>query len=177
MAAKEFNDKGWIPHIIALPDLHPEFMLLKKLYLNVSPITGKELQDKLTSAQYKMVKVINDWERSGAGRGMAVEDLEGEGVYKFIDRDDRKIFLEERPPHVLYLRHIAQTYGILNNVRQQLKLVSFLDGNNAPTESSVRICPKVVCKNQLAVCSPSLTCALQPRVMKPHYFRLLQRLH
>ena len=92
MAAKEFNDKGWIPHIIALPDLHPEFMLLKKLYLNVSPITGKELQDKLTSAQYKMVKVINDWERSGAGRGMAVEDLEGEGVYKFIDRDDRKIF-------------------------------------------------------------------------------------
>ena len=99
-------------------------MLLKKLYLNVSLITGKELQDKLTSAWYKMVKVINDWERSGAGHGMAVEDLEGEGVYKFINGDDRKNFLKERPPHVLYLWHIAQTYGILNNVQQQLKVVS-----------------------------------------------------
>ena len=58
MAAKKFNDKGWIPHSIALLDLHPDFMLSKKLYLNVSLITGKELQDKLTSAWYKMVKVI-----------------------------------------------------------------------------------------------------------------------
>ena len=83
-----------------------------------------------------MVKVINDWERSGAGCGMAVEDLEGEGVYKFINRDDRKNFLKERPPHVLYLWHITQTYGILNNVWQQLKAVSCLDGNNAPSVSS-----------------------------------------
>ena len=83
-----------------------------------------------------MVKVINDWERSGAGHGMAVEELEGEGVYKFIGGDDRKNFLKERPPHVLYLWHIAQTYGILNNVRQQLKVASSLDGNNAPSVSS-----------------------------------------
>ena len=104
--------------------------------MNVSLITGKELQDKLTSTWYKMVKVINDWERSGAGRGMAVEDLEGEGVYIFINRDDRKNFLKERPPHVLYLWHITQTHGILNNVWQQLKAVSCLDGNNVPSVSS-----------------------------------------
>ena len=67
---------------------------------------------------------------------MAVEELEGEGVYKFIDRDDRKNFLKERPPHVLYLWHIAWTYGILNNVRQQLKVASSPDGNNAPSVSS-----------------------------------------
>ena len=83
-----------------------------------------------------MVKVINDWERSGAGHGMAVEELEGEGVYKFINGDDRKNFLKERPPHVLYLWHIAWTYGILNNVRQKLKVASSLDGNNAPSASS-----------------------------------------
>ena len=67
---------------------------------------------------------------------MAVEDFEGEGVYKFINGDDRKNFLKERPPHVLYLWHIAQTNGILNNVQQQLKVVSCLDGNNAPSVSS-----------------------------------------
>ena len=123
-------------HSIALPELHPDFTVSKKLFLYVAPITGRELQDKLTSSWYKMVKVINDWERSGAGHGMTVEELEGEGVYKFINRDDRENFLKERPPHVLYLWHIAWTYGILNNVREQLKLVSSLDGNNAPSVSS-----------------------------------------
>ena len=92
MTAKKYNDKGWIPDSIALPELHPDFTVSKKLFLNVALIIGRELQDKLTSAWYKMVKVINDWERSGAGCGMAVEELEREGVYKFIDRDDRKNF-------------------------------------------------------------------------------------
>ena len=136
IAAKKFNDKGWIPNSIALPELHPDFTVLKKLFLNVAPITSSELQDKLTSTWYKMVKVVNDWERSGAGCGMAGEELEGEGVYKFINGDDRKNFLKERPPHVLYLWHIAQTYGILTNVRQQLKVASSLDGNNASSVSS-----------------------------------------
>ena len=67
---------------------------------------------------------------------MAVEDLEGEGVYKFFDGDDRKNFLKERPPHVLYLWHITRAYGILNNVQQQLKAVSCLDRKFAPSVSS-----------------------------------------
>ena len=136
MAAKKFNDNGWIPDSITLPELHPDFTASKKLFLNVALITGRELQVKLTSTCYKMVKLINDWERSGAGHGMAVEELEGGGVYKFINGDDRKNFLKERSPHVLYLWHIVQTYGILNNVRQQLKVASSLDGNNAPSVSS-----------------------------------------
>ena len=60
MTAKKFNDKGWIPNSIALLELHPDLTVSKKLFLNVAPITGRELQDKLTSAQSKMVKVIND---------------------------------------------------------------------------------------------------------------------
>ena len=77
-----------------------------------------------------MVKVIADWECSGSGCGMInnlVEDGdENEGsmtearVYEFIDGDDRKSFTREWPPHVLYLWHIAYTYDILHNVRQQL---------------------------------------------------------
>ena len=136
MAAKKSDDQDWIPNSIALPELHPDFTVSEKLFLIVALITRRELQDKLTSAWYKMVKVINDWERSGAAHGMAVEELEGEGVYKFIDGDDRKNFLKERPPHVLSLWHISWTYGILNNVRQQLKVASSLDGNNAPSVSS-----------------------------------------
>ena len=55
---------------------------------------------------------------------------------EFIDGDDRKAFLRDRPPHVLYLWHIAKTYGILQTVRQQLTAESSVDGNTAPSVSS-----------------------------------------
>ena len=77
-----------------------------------------------------MVKVIADWECSVSGCGM-INNLVDNGdknegsmtearVYEFINGDDRKSFLHEQPPHVLYLWHIAYPYDILHNVRQQL---------------------------------------------------------
>ena len=52
MASKEFNNKGWIPDSIALPELHPELTVLNKLFLNIALITSRELQDKLISTWY-----------------------------------------------------------------------------------------------------------------------------
>ena len=52
--------------------------------------------------------------------------------YEFLDGDDRKSFLRERPPHVLYLWHLAHKYGILRAVRQQLEGGSSVDGSNVP---------------------------------------------
>ena len=87
-----------------------------------------------------MVKLIADWERSGAGAGMVnnqVDDNDdnndGEPTeYEFIDGDDRKSFLRERPPHVLYLWDLMHKYGILRKVRQQLVGCSSVDGPHAP---------------------------------------------
>ena len=58
--------------------------------------------------------------------------------YEFIDGDDRKAFLRERPSHVLYLWHVAKTYGILQTVRQQLTAENSVDGNIAPKVASSR---------------------------------------
>ena len=87
-----------------------------------------------------MAKLIADWERSSAGAGMVdnhVDDNDdnddGEPMeYEFIDGDDRKSFLRERPPHILYLWHLMHKYGILQNVRQQLVGCSSVDGPHAP---------------------------------------------
>ena len=88
-----------------------------------------------------MVKLILDWERSGAGAGMVNdmidEDDNSQGTtqqyeYEFLDGDDWKSFLRERPPHVLYLWHLAHKYGILRTVRQQLEGSSSVDGINVP---------------------------------------------
>ena len=95
-----------------------------------------------------MVKVIADWEHSGSGHGM-INNLvnngdENEGnmtearVYEFIDGDNRKSFLHEQPPHVLYLWHIAYTYDILHNVCQQLRNDCISEGSHAPSVASIK---------------------------------------
>ena len=78
--------------------MHEDFNRSRPLPLNVAPITPEQFQKKLSDNQYKMVKVIADWERSGSGHGM-VNNLVDEGdenersllearVYEFIDGDD-----------------------------------------------------------------------------------------
>ena len=94
-----------------------------------------------------MVKVIVDWECSSSGRGM-INNLVDDGdeyeanmtearVYEFIDGDDRKSFLCERPPHV-YSWHIAYTYDILHAVRQQLRNDCISEGSHAPSVASIK---------------------------------------
>ena len=129
-AADCFNDASWIPSSLIIPDLHEDFNQSRPLPLNVAPISPEQFQKKLLDNHYKMVKVIADWEHSGSGHGMINnlvddgDDTEGNTtearVYEFIDGNDRKSFLRERPPHVPYLWHIAYTYDILHTVRQQL---------------------------------------------------------
>ena len=147
-AAERFNDTSWIPNSLVLPDLHEDFNRSRPLPLNVAPISPEQFQKKLSDNRYKMVKVIADWERSGSGRGM-INNLVDDGdeteanmtearVYEFIDGDDRKSFLRERPPHVLYLWHIAYTYDILHTVRQQLRNECISEGSHAPSVSSIK---------------------------------------
>ena len=89
-----------------------------------------------------MVKLVADLERSGAGAGMVDnqvddydddDDDDGEPMeYEFIDGDDRKSFVRERPPDILYLWHLTHKYGILQKLRQQLVGCSSVDGPHAP---------------------------------------------
>ena len=147
-AADHFNNTNWIPTSLVLPDLHEDFNRSRPLPLNVAPISPEQFQKKLSDNRYKMVKVIADWERSGSGRGMINnlvddgDDTEGNTtearVYEFIDGDDRKSFLCERPPHVLYLWHIAYTYDILHTIRQQLQNDCISEGSHAPSVASTK---------------------------------------
>ena len=85
-AADQFNDKEWIPNSLVIPNLHEDFKKLKPLPLNVTPITAEQLK-KLSDNQYKMVKVIVDWERSGSGSSMSRNLLQG----RSNDDDDNSI--------------------------------------------------------------------------------------
>ena len=144
---QQFNNANWIPNSLVVPDLHEDFRSSKPLPLNVTPITADQFKKKLNDNRYKMVKLISDWERSGAGAGMVNdmidEDNNSQGTtqqyeYEFLDGDDWKSFLRERPPHVLYLWHLAHKYGILQTVRQQLEGGSSVDGINVSNVDTTR---------------------------------------
>ena len=146
LAATQFNNAHWVPHSLVVPDLHEDFWSSKPLPLNVTPITPDQFKKKLNDNRYKMVKLISDWERSGAGAGMVNdiidEDDNSQGTaqqyeYEFLDGDDQKSFLRERPPHVLYQWHLAHKYGILRTVRQQLEGGSSVDGINVPNVDTI----------------------------------------
>ena len=99
-----------------------------------------------------MVKIIADWERSGAGVGMVnntmdcEEDQDDDAMvtqqetqqYEFLDGDDQKSFLRER---TLNLWHLCHMYGILTKVRQQLQGDCVVDGMNAPSVNT-SLCQK-----------------------------------
>ena len=130
LAATQFNNGNWIPNSLVVPDLHEDFRSSKPLPLNVAPITADQFKKKLNDNRYKMVKLISDWERSGAGAGMVNDMIDEDDnshrttqqyEYEFLDGDNRKSFLRERLAHVLYLWHLAHKYGILRTVRQQLE--------------------------------------------------------
>ena len=136
LSSARFNNVDWIPNSLVLPELHEDFSKSKPLPLNVTPISAEQFKKKLNDNRYKMVKVISDWERSGAGAGMVnniVDDSNDEPAeYEFLDGDDHKSFLRERPPHILYLWHLSHKYGILKTVRQQLDGHAVVDGTSAP---------------------------------------------
>ena len=95
LAAEQFNNVDWIPDSLVLPELHEDYSRSKRLPLNVVPITAEQFKRKLNDNCYKMVKVIADWERSGAGAGVvnniAEDELEEQAMqtqYEFLDSDD-----------------------------------------------------------------------------------------
>ena len=85
LAAEKFNDSNWVSSSFLLLERHDDYAESKMLVL-------QNCSKKLADEQYKMVKVIANWEKSGSGHGQAVEV---DNDYKFIEGDDRRAFLRE----------------------------------------------------------------------------------
>ena len=96
LAAKQFNDGEWIPDSLVLPDLHEDYARSKPLPLNVAPITADQFKMKLNDNRYKMVKVIADWERSGAGAGMINNVIEGDDEEKDDDTTETQCNMQRQ---------------------------------------------------------------------------------
>ena len=95
LAVEQFNNLDWIPDSLVLPELHEDYSRSKQLPLNIVPITAEQFKKKINDNRYKMVKVIANWERSGAGAGMvnniAEDELDKQAMqtqYEILDSND-----------------------------------------------------------------------------------------
>ena len=100
LAVKQFNDGEWLPDSLVLPDLHEDYARSKPLPLNVAPITADQFKKKLNNCnRYKMVTVIEDWERSGAGAGMINNVIEGDDEMQLKHNAIRNDNIKHRMKH------------------------------------------------------------------------------
>jgi hypothetical protein len=95
-ATAKFNDVDFVPEWMALPDLHEDFAVSKKLYLLVDEIDAEDVKKGFTNCRGKLIKVKTAWERTKSGKVMATAAdgnerarMEKE-VYEFKDGDDRQ---------------------------------------------------------------------------------------
>ena len=152
-AATKFNDADWMPDSLAIPDVHPDFAVSRKLPLSVPNLDAISLKKRFVDCRAKMVLVMSRWKMSGSGAAMRVMDEEGncptvyeldrrtEQVYEFNEGDDHQSFLQSEPSHILYLWHVAQLFEILDTVQQQLKDGILADGAVPLTQSEASSCP------------------------------------
>ena len=113
------------------------------MYLTVvGPLTPPESAKRyLGQARTTLVKMINDWVKSGNGRGMLIEEpaerLSKEEVYCFADGDDhRSNFLQGSATHHLLFWHLAHEHQLLSSVREQLDHSFLCDNGKAPETST-----------------------------------------
>ena len=95
-----FNDPTFEPQTQALPDLHPDFYVSRTLKLSDFVMTRDKAKDLLVTTRPLMMKMINNYELSGAGGGQCrSEEDENFGSFDIArceEGDDRANFLDNK---------------------------------------------------------------------------------
>jgi hypothetical protein len=66
-AAAKFNDVDFVPESMALPDLHNDFAVSKKLYILVDEIDAEDVKKWVADCHGKLINVKNAWQQQGHG--------------------------------------------------------------------------------------------------------------
>lgn len=145
-------------HIDYMSPINCSFEEVKDL----SPATPQKVQDKLTEMRTNLIRIIDNWERSGQGDGgyddNAIEDGAEEGGMVAIQQsehtqspygygelknrpsralDTRSSFLLNRPSYLLYLWEVFEQHGLLSTT------VNRLSNNVAVADGEVESMPLV----------------------------------
>ena len=96
IAANMFNDKTWVPHTTAMPDLHPDLAESRALPLKEYRMTRTKMKEKYDSLKKRLHGMVGRWERSGNG-GMQRDDSAPDwghfDLEQVTDGDNRANFL------------------------------------------------------------------------------------
>jgi hypothetical protein len=73
MLSNRWNDPSFAPEMEEIPNLHSEFDLLEEiphqLVAEIAPATPEKCQSRFSGLMVSLLRVIQNWEKSGQGDG------------------------------------------------------------------------------------------------------------
>jgi hypothetical protein len=129
LAADKYNDQDYHPVTTTYPNLHDDFRWGIELHASDAPTaTPSKIKEKLADVRAKLVIIINNWQRSGNGGGnkmdevynlqesqQALDDTETPRKELTYQDDDRRNYLGNNKPHLLYFWQKLDEGNILQN--------------------------------------------------------------
>jgi hypothetical protein len=141
--ADKWNSPDFNPKTEIL-DCHEDFMVSidcsYTLVKDLAPATPQKVKDKLTEMRTNLIRIIDNWERSGQGDGGHLDEEENTGdpnhEYGELKNrsqralDSRSSFLLNRPSYLLYLWELFDKHHLLKTTVNRLgDNVGVLDGD------------------------------------------------
>jgi hypothetical protein len=134
MISNRWNDPSFAPETEEIPDLHSEFDLSEEiphqLVAEMAPGTPEKCQSKFSGLMVSLIRVIQNWKKSGQGNGgKDSEDEECDDeivVFGSLQNrssgalDQRYSFVEYSQMYLLYWWHMLDKYDLLGSSLQRL---------------------------------------------------------
>jgi hypothetical protein len=143
LLATKWNSPDFAPETEVVEDLHTDFSnpiyIPHRLVSKLTPATPDKVQEKFSTMNVHLIRIIRNWERSGQGDGGIDVDNEGDEVSKHGGLNNRSRgalgtrsgFLGTNQPYLLYLWEMLNKYQLLSTSFNELdKNVSSKNGGN-----------------------------------------------
>jgi hypothetical protein len=133
MISNKWNDPSFAPEKEEIPDLHSEFDLSEEiphqLVAEMAPATPEKCQSKFSRLMVSLIRVIQNWGKSGQGDGgkdSEDEESDDEIVFGSLQNrssgalDQRYSFVEYSQMYLLYWWHMLDKHDLLGSSLQRL---------------------------------------------------------
>lgn len=166
LIADKWNDKDFNP-VAPASECHEDFAAptncAHSQVATLMPATSQRVEDALASIRSNLLRVIQDWERSGQGEGgrhagddddeedgesagdpenSIILDTESARFGSLVSRSEcalqnRAAFLRGKPPYLLYFWEVAENHQLLRSALQRLDDdVGASDASSAPSTNT-----------------------------------------
>ena len=145
LISDKWNDKEFNPVSTIYHDLHDEFTTSIDLGYSavekMGELTPDKAKKKFFDLKNPLILMKNDYDKSGNGDGSLLEhsanaDLSDPAELQMFNANDKRNYLHQRSPAILYLWEKAEEFKLLNTVCQQIPNSAMLESSGGGSRNS-----------------------------------------